>query len=189
MSHPDVALRNDIHSKRGFAFADKWLLQQIFKEIGPAPLRLSFKDGEEMSSPGVSPVATIVIRDRRTLAGLMVDPEVAFGEAYADGGIEVIGDLVGALEAVYQAWPSGRADKSLYQRLTSNWMDRRQANNMRGSRNNIHRHYDLGNDFYKLWLDSQLVYTCAYFPSPSATLEEAQEAKLEYICRKLQLHP
>jgi cyclopropane-fatty-acyl-phospholipid synthase len=189
MSHPDVALRNNIHSKRGFAFADRWLLQQIFKEIGPAPLRLSFKDGEEMSPPGVSSVATIVIRDRRTLAGLMIDPEIAFGEAYADGGIEVVGDLVGALEAVYQAWPSGRADRSLYQRLTSNWMDRRQANSMRGSRNNIHRHYDLGNDFYKLWLDSQLVYTCAYFPSPSATLEEAQEAKLEYICRKLQLQP
>ena len=63
MSHPDVALRNDIHSKRGLRFVDRWLLQQIFKQVGPAPLRLSFKDGEEMSPPGVSPVATIVIRE------------------------------------------------------------------------------------------------------------------------------
>jgi cyclopropane-fatty-acyl-phospholipid synthase len=68
-------------------------------------------------------------------------------------------------------------------------MDRSQANSLHGSRSNIHRHYDLGNDFYKLWLDRQLVYTCAYFPLPSATLEEAQEAKLDYICRKLQLQP
>jgi len=187
MSHPDVALRNNIHSKRGFPFADRWLLQQIFKAIGPAPLRLSFKNGEEISPPGVSPVATVVIHDRRTLARLIIDPEIAFGEAYADGRIEVEGDLAGALEAVYKSWPSGRADTSSYQRLTSNWMDWRQANSLSGSRNNIHSHYDLGNDFYKLWLDPQLVYTCAYFPSPMATLEKAQEAKLDYICRKLQL--
>jgi cyclopropane-fatty-acyl-phospholipid synthase len=60
---------------------------------------------------------------------------------------------------------------------------------LHGSRNNIHRHYDLGNDFYRLWLDEQLVYTCAYFPTPSATLEAAQHAKLDYVCRKLQLRP
>jgi cyclopropane-fatty-acyl-phospholipid synthase len=62
-----------------------------------------------------------------------------------------------------------------------------QNNTLRGSQNNIHRHYDLGNEFYRLWLDRQLVYTCAYFPSPEATLEMAQEAKLDYICRKLRL--
>ena len=67
-----------------------------------------------------------------------------------------------------------------------NWL---QANTLAGSRNNIHRHYDLGNDFYRLWLDSELVYTCAYFESPSATLEQAQEAKMEYVCRKLGLQP
>jgi cyclopropane-fatty-acyl-phospholipid synthase len=189
MDRSDLALRNNIGSKRGFPIVERWLLQQIFKAIGPAPLRLAFKDGEEVSPPGVSPVATVVISDRRTLARLVVDPEIAFGEAYAEGRIDVQGDLAGALEAVYESWPSGRAETSWYQRLTSNWMERRQANSLRGSRNNIHRHYDLGNEFYKLWLDPQLVYTCAYFPSPSATLEEAQPAKLDYICRKLQLQP
>jgi cyclopropane-fatty-acyl-phospholipid synthase len=68
-------------------------------------------------------------------------------------------------------------------------MDFQQTNTPRGSRNNIHHHYDLGNDFYKLWLDRQMVYTCAYFPQPSATLEEAQQAKLDYVCRKLRLQP
>lgn len=148
-----------------------------------------FKDGEEVSLPGVVPLATIEIRDLRTLAGMGVDPEVAFGEAYSDGRVEVHGDLVKALEAVYESWPAGRANRSWYQRLTSKWLARRQANSIYGSRHNVHCHYDLGNDFYKLWLDRQLVYTCAYFPSPSATLEEAQEAKLDYICRKLHLQP
>jgi cyclopropane-fatty-acyl-phospholipid synthase len=189
MSHPNVSPRNNFHTPGGFPNSERWLLQQIFKAIGPAPLRFSFKDGEELSPPGVSPVATIVFRDRRTLAQMIVDPEIAFGEAYADGRVEVEGNLTEALEAVYRSWPSGRADTSWYQRLTSGWMEWRQANSLRGSRHNIHSHYDLGNDFYKLWLDSRMVYTCAYFPTPAATLEEAQEAKLDYICRKLQLQP
>jgi cyclopropane-fatty-acyl-phospholipid synthase len=189
MSDSDVALRDVIHPKGGSPPAGRWLMQQIFKAIGPAPLRFLFKDGQEMCPPSVSPVATIVVRDRRTLAQLIVDPEIAFGDAFADGRIEVEGDLVRALVAVYESWPSGRAETSWYRHLTSNWMDRQQANSLHGSRSNIHCHYDLGNDFYKLWLDPQLVYTCAYFASPSATLEEAQEAKLDYICRKLHLQP
>jgi len=128
-----------------------------------------------------------VIEDRRTLAHLVIDPEIAFSEAYADGRIQVEGDLARALEVAYESWPSGRAETSWYQRLTSDWMYRAQANSLDGSRSNIHRHYDLGNDFYKLWLDSEMVYTCAYFPHHSATLEEAQKAKLDYICRKLRL--
>jgi cyclopropane-fatty-acyl-phospholipid synthase len=68
-------------------------------------------------------------------------------------------------------------------------MDRLQDNSRHGSRNNIHRHYDLGNDFYKLWLDEQLLYTCAYFPTPSSTLETAQIAKMDHVCRKLRLQP
>ncbi len=130
-----------------------------------------------------------MIGDRRTLARLIIDPEITFGDAYAEGRIDVEGDLTEALQAVYDSWPGGRAATSWYQRLTSKWMDWRQANSLHGSRNNIHRHYDLGNDFYNLWLDRQMVYTCAYFPSPSTTLEQAQEAKLDYICRKLQLRP
>ena len=189
MSHSNVALRNNIRPRGGFPVFERWLLRQIFKAIGPAPIRLRFKNGEEMSLPGAAPLATIEMRDLPTLAQMMIDPEVAFGEAYCDGRIEVHGDLVKALEAVYESWPNGRANTSWYQRLTSKWMARRQENSLYGSRHNVHSHYDLGNDFYKLWLDRQLVYTCAYFPEPSATLEEAQEAKLDYVCRKLHLQP
>jgi cyclopropane-fatty-acyl-phospholipid synthase len=185
MSQPNLAVRSSI---RGFSRTERWLLSQVFKAIGPAPIRLAFKDGEEMCPPGVSPRATILIHDRQTLIGMMLDPEMAFGEGYSDGRIEVQGDLAEALEVVYKSWPGG-ADAGWYQRLTSHWIDRRQTNTLDGSRNNIHRHYDLGNDFYRLWLDDQLVYTCAYFPEPSATLESAQEAKLDYVCRKLQLRP
>jgi cyclopropane-fatty-acyl-phospholipid synthase len=63
------------------------------------------------------------------------------------------------------------------------------ANSLSGSRSNIHHHYDLSNDFYRLWLDEQMVYTCAYFPTPSTTLEQAQVAKMDHVCRKVRLRP
>ncbi len=64
------------------------------------------------------------------------------------------------------------------------------SNTLHGSRHNIHAHYDIGNDFYQLWLDrDHMQYTCAYFPSENVTLEQAQAAKLELICRKLNLQP
>ena len=187
MDYPIVANKNNIHLKWGRPELESWLLRQVFKAIGPAPLRFVLKDGAEMSPPGVSPVATVVIDDLPTLAKLIVDPEMAFGDAYAEGRIQVKGDLVRALASVYQAWPNGRADYSSYPWLTSKAMDWLQDNTRRGSESNIHCHYDLGNDFYKLWLDSEMAYTCAYFPTPSLTLEEAQQAKLDYICRKLRL--
>jgi cyclopropane-fatty-acyl-phospholipid synthase len=74
-------------------------------------------------------------------------------------------------------------------RLRSKWMTRSQANTRCGSARNIHQHYDLSNDFYRMWLDERMLYTCAYFPTPEASLEAAQEAKLEMVCRKLRLRP
>jgi cyclopropane-fatty-acyl-phospholipid synthase len=74
------------------------------------------------------------------------------------------------------------------------WWDRLRArvaasNSVTRSRRNVHHHYDIGNDFYKLWLDEQLVYTCAYFETPDSGLEDAQRAKLDLVCRKLRLQP
>jgi len=57
------------------------------------------------------------------------------------------------------------------------------------ARHNVHHHYDLGNPFYQLWLDRELVYTCAYFEDPEMSLEDAQVAKLDLVCRKLRLRP
>jgi len=60
-------------------------------------------------------------------------------------------------------------------------------NTRQGSRKNIAAHYDLGNEFYQLWLDPQMMYSCAYFDTPDTTLEDAATEKLDRICRKLQL--
>lgn len=189
MSHSDFASRDTVAVERRLPSLERWLLELVFRAIGPAPIQLAIRGGERMSPPDITPLATVWISDRQTLARLIVDPEVSFGEAYAEGRIQVEGDLVETLEIIYQSMTASRPESTSYQRFLSKWMNWRHPNTLRGSRENVHRHYDLGSDFYKLWLDSQLVYTCAYFPSPSVTLEEAQQAKLDYICRKLQLQP
>src|SRR2546422_8413314 len=161
-----------------FSSIDKWLLQRVHDATGGAQIRLALNNGNGFSPPRAAPVASVLIFDRRTLARLFFDPEVGFGDAYAEGHIQVEGNLVALLEAAHLSMSNAQAS-SWYSRLASHWLERAQANTLRGYRKNIHHHYDLTTDFYKLWLDPQLVYTCAYFPSPSVTLEEAQLAKLD----------
>jgi cyclopropane-fatty-acyl-phospholipid synthase len=159
---------------------DRWLLGRIQRPLASAPIRFRLWDGYEISPPSDPPIATIDIKNRGALVGWARDPELNFGEAYMFGAVEVHGDLEGMLEAVYHALgPSTRRP----------WWQRHIAHTVEASRQNVHHHYDLGNEFYKLWLDEQLLYTCAYFPTPDATLEAAQIAKMDLVCRKIRLTP
>jgi cyclopropane-fatty-acyl-phospholipid synthase len=171
------------------SFADQWLLSRILEASGSAPIRLRVEGGGDVCTPGAAPVATVLIRDRDTLAHLVRDPEIGFGDAYMDGRIEVEGDLTRFLEAVYQGRERASKAGNWLSQAASKWLDMAQDNSQHGSRSNIERHYDLGNDFYKLWLDDQMLYTCAYFPTPESTLEQAQIAKMDHVCRKLRLQP
>jgi cyclopropane-fatty-acyl-phospholipid synthase len=166
---------------------EQWLLHRIYEAVGRPPIRIKLKSGPDVS-PDRVPVAEIGVGDLRTLVGLLIDPEVGFGDAYREGRITVEGDLVAALESAFRSMAQVER-RHWYSRVISEAMEYAQRNSLRGSRQNIHHHYDLSTDFYRLWLDRELVYTCAYFPSPSATLEQAQTAKLDYVCRKLQLQP
>lgn len=167
---------------------DEWLLRKIYESVGQPPIRLALGNGAAVSPADDTPIANLIIEDRKTLLHLMLEPEIGFGDAYSEGRIRVEGDLIATLEAVYRSI-SKMGQQSWYAKFVSRLVEYVQRNSLRGSRENIHRHYDLSSDFYRLWLDSQLVYTCAYFQSPSATLEEAQVAKMDYVCRKLRLHP
>jgi cyclopropane-fatty-acyl-phospholipid synthase len=160
---------------------DPLLLRGLATRMGAAPLRYALGRFTVDPSAG-SPVATLRFRDRRALLGLLLDPEVHFGDAYADGRIEIEGDLVTALEAAYRALAESRPGSLA-------WLGTLKRHSPLRSRANVHHHYDLGNDFYALWLDEQLLYTCAYFESPEQSLEQAQVAKMDHVCRKLGLQP
>jgi cyclopropane-fatty-acyl-phospholipid synthase len=167
---------------RGF---DEWLLNHLGRRVSAAGARLRLRNGIEAGFDSGAPTVTLTIRDDWTLLGLVLDPEIGFGEAYTDGRMEIEGDLAGFLEALFRVANL----ETVGSRLASRWLDWVQRNTLRGSRANIHRHYDLNTEFYKLWLDSRLVYTCAYFANPSMTLDAAQVAKMDHVCRKLQLRP
>lgn len=175
-------------AQKKFSRTDEWLLQKIYRAAGQPAVRLRLWNGVEVSSKAELAEVDIVIQDRNTLLRLLLDPEAEFGDAYSEGRITLKGDLVSALEILYRSMSEAR-HHSWYVKAVSKCMEYVQRNSLRGSRRNIHRHYDLTTDFYRLWLDPQLVYTCAYYPSPSATLEQAQVAKLDYVCRKVQLRP
>ncbi len=167
---------------------EKWILQKIYASIGRPPIRLALGRGPEVGPTNAEPVASVLISDWSTLTRLLLNPEIGFGDGYAEGRIEVEGDLVILLETVLRTMKAYDA-KNWKSALCSRWLERIQPNTLDGSARNIHQHYDLKTDFYKLWLDSQLVYTCAYFPTPSTTLDEAQFAKMDYVCRKVRLQP
>jgi cyclopropane-fatty-acyl-phospholipid synthase len=109
---------------------EKWLLQRMHQVAGRAPVRIVLEDGGEISPSGALPVATVVIHDRKTLARLVLNPEIGFGDGYRDGRIEVEGDLVALLEAVNYSLAGNRLD-SWYSRLASRWLKRTQANTLR----------------------------------------------------------
>jgi cyclopropane-fatty-acyl-phospholipid synthase len=162
---------------------DRFLLGLLRRGLGEPALRVVLGDGEPVPLSDDAPVADLVIRDRRSLLAVLLDPDLRFGDEYAAGRVDIRGDLLGALLAVYDRWShgayTGRRDP----------MPRVRGNTTRRSREDIHHHYDIGNDFYRLWLDEEMVYTCAYFETPEADLEAAQRAKMEYVCRKLRLRP
>lgn len=163
---------------------DRLALGALQAGLRSAPVRLTLWDGTACYRSSAPAVATVRILDGGTLCRLLASREMAFGDGYAEGRIEIEGDLVRGLEEMYRTWtraPHRRASMWSLHRLASN--------TVRRARRNAYHHYDLGNDFYRLWLDRQMVYTCAYYPVASMDLDAAQIAKMDYVCRKLRLQP
>jgi cyclopropane-fatty-acyl-phospholipid synthase len=154
------------------------LLDRLSARLSRVPVRLVLWDGRQVSSADGAPVATVTIRDRRTFLQLLWNPDLYFGEGFMTHRLEVQGDLVALLEGIARGRPYTKDRSWRPPTITAS-----------DSRDNVHHHYDLGNDFYRLWLDEGMLYTCAYFEGPDVSLEQAQVAKLDHVCRKLRLLP
>ncbi len=164
---------------------ERYLLRRMLDAMGSPRFAVALWDGFKISPKGAAPVATVNIHSRSALNQLLRQGDMGFGDAFSNGGVSVEGDLVAMLVAAFTVpEPTGIAAvvKNLQQRKP-------RANTKDGSRENIHHHYDIGNDFYRLWLDKEMQYTCAYFPEDELTIEAAQQAKMDHVCRKLQLRP
>ncbi|MGA7573466.1 MAG: cyclopropane-fatty-acyl-phospholipid synthase family protein [Terriglobales bacterium] len=138
--------------------------------------------------------AVVAVHDDRFFQRALLAGDIGVGEAYMDGEWSTP-DLVAvvrlAVRNLNQLENSNRLF-TLFRRMADLVEHRRHRNTQSGSRRNIAYHYDLGNDFYRLFLDRSLAYSCAYFGNCDAaedTLEKAQVQKFDRICRKLQLGP
>ncbi len=133
--------------------------------------------------------AVIAVHDERFFLRALLAGDVGIGEAYMDGDWSTP-DLIAvvrlAVRNLDQLDGSNRLLTS-FRRLADVLEHRGRRNTRAGSRRNIAYHYDLGNDFYRLFLDRSLAYSCGYYESPDDTLEQAQIHKFDRICRKLQL--
>jgi cyclopropane-fatty-acyl-phospholipid synthase len=150
--------------------------------VATARVRFRLWDGVESGTRQLcyALVGTIVFRNRRALLSWLWDPDLYFGETYMFGAADVRGDLTAVLMEIYRA---------LGRETRRSWWLWQRSNDEHAARENVHRHYDLGNAFYQRWLDREMAYTCAYFPTPEATLEDSQIAKMDRVCRKLALQP
>ncbi|GIW96123.1 MAG: cyclopropane-fatty-acyl-phospholipid synthase [Pirellulaceae bacterium] len=163
---------------------ERWLVRRLWQWAGSPPVAVKLFGGHSVTPPAKEAVPAIHIKDRPALWKLFVDPLFQFGELYMHGRLETEGDLADVLERVFR----GLEKRFHPGRMGWRWL-LQPVNTLTRSRANAAHHYDLGNDFYRKWLDDQMVYTCAYFPRPGMTIEEAQVAKMEHVCRKLRLAP
>jgi len=168
---------------------DRWIARQMLDAVGNPPVVLILWDGVAVSPPVKNPIVTIRYNNRSAMIKTILNPELYFGDLYSTGQATVEGDLVGFSEIIYSNLEEGGRGGRLKRFII--WLGhRRIANSHDKAKDNIYHHYDIGNDFYKLWLDTEVMqYTCAYFAEPDMTLEQAQVAKLHHVCRKLQLKP
>lgn len=158
------------------------LVEQRFRDL-QAPVNVRLWNGQTFAPPHPSPV-TITVHSPGALMKLAHPTLGGLAKAYVEGDI----DLEGSMRDVLRVGEALVADEhEIYHGRHDTWKWWRHSR--AADRRNIQAHYDVGNDFYGLWLDRNRVYSCAYFKSQDDSLDTAQEQKLDHICRKLLLKP
>lgn len=145
------------------------------------PLRLKLWDGKQIDL-GPKPRVTLVVKDPSLVTQLAHPSLDALGAAYVEGRVDLEGPIEEAIEVGDALSTALLGDEST---PTEHYV----AHDKRSDAEAISYHYDLSNEFYRLWLDRDMVYSCAYFETGQEDLNQAQQAKLRHLCRKLRLQP
>lgn len=153
----------------------------------PVSVQLVMPDGTVLGPP--DPKVKFVAHDKTALAHLAAGEVGVLGQDYVEGRIDIQGRMRDVMAAASSLLPGSPVDAArggwlteLVQKVVSVW-----RHSIERDAKQIQFHYDLSDDFYALWLDPRRVYSCAYYRTPDMTLAQAQEAKLDHICRKLRL--
>jgi cyclopropane-fatty-acyl-phospholipid synthase len=185
------------------------ILEDLFGPVDRRHFAVRFWNGAtDMPATEAETPFTLVLNDPGSLRRMLLPPsELGMVESYLHGDIDVEGDLAAAstiADDVAERLHSVGSVARLMRRLlalpgggtgvvTDGQRGRAHARGRRHSKRRdaavIRFHYDVGNEFYSLWMDRRMVYSCAYFQTGSEDLDTAQTAKLDHICRKLRLMP
>lgn len=163
-------------------------IDQMFNKIRYGGLTIQYWDGEEIEYGPEKTMAKVTFHDPLPADVQMADPMLAFCEAYMDGIFDIEGweDLMRVItqnnEILFGKQSANGLSKSIKRAAVDASIKMKQ-------KTNIQQHYDLGNDFFALWLDETMSYSCGYFKTPEDTLYQAQINKIDHILKKLQLKP
>lgn len=163
----------------------KAVIKSLLEKIKDGGLSVEFWDGEVVNYGCEPPLAKLSFRQAPSLDFSLDAPMTALGEAYMDGVLDYEGKLDEIMRIFY-------LNQNLIEIGTANpWASLaktvQKISLKQRQKENIRHHYDLGDDFYALWLDDTMSYSCAYFKSPDDSLEQAQKQKIDLILRKLDL--
>ncbi|MBI6038714.1 SAM-dependent methyltransferase [Clostridium perfringens] len=161
---------------------NKNIVKSIAEHLSDRPFDLEYWDGEIIKYGEGEPEFKLIIKNFPSKKELLADPSVALGEAYMKGDIDIEGDLQKFFESIIRNKDSFMNKNTVF-RLAS----KIKAPSLIKSKKDIAHHYDIGNDFYSLWLDKTMSYSCGYFKNPTDTLYDAQMNKIHHILKKLNL--
>lgn len=153
---------------------------QFLEKFTDYPFLVKIKDKEYKIGEGEVKF-TVIFHDIIPLSKLMMSTSLALGEAYMDGILEIEGNLYEALDHFLGQMDKFSTDRRALKKLIHT------STSKKNQEKEVTSHYDIGNDFYKLWLDKTMSYSCAYFKQEEDTLYQAQVNKVDYILEKLSL--
>ncbi|EOB1387691.1 class I SAM-dependent methyltransferase [Enterococcus hirae] len=161
---------------------EKTVYNQLFSRSFSLPVEVTYWDGttKRYGDTDNPPQIKIKIHEEIPMKEITNNASLALGEAYMDHRIEIEGSIQALINDAYQ-----QANSFLRGSDYLKWLPKKQKHTKKQNQADIHAHYDLGNDFYEMWLDPTLTYSCAYFETPEDTLEQAQINKVHHILDKL----
>lgn len=159
----------------------KYMLQKFFQGLeSDRPFQITYWDGTAEKFGHGDPKFSIQFNEKVQISKFLKEPSLAFGEAYTQGLLEVEGKIEEVIDIA-----SSNAKKIWTKTLA--YLPK--LSSISKNKENVQHHYDIGNEFYSLWLDESMSYSCAYFKKEDDTLHQAQMQKIEHVLKKLQLNP
>lgn len=152
----------------------------FLKKFDDFPFCVKMGGKEYMIGEG-KPEFTVIIHKSISVSALMTSTSLALGEAYMDGDLEIEGNLYYALDHFLGQIGKFSTDETALKKLMHSSVTKK------NQKKEVQSHYDIGNDFYSLWLDETMSYSCGYFRHGDDSLEQAQRNKVDYILEKLHL--